>query len=99
MTRPVEKIFDEMTGKWMTAGQIRRQRENDLVWGDMFAKLQEFQKSHGHASVLRSDPDTSLSLWVHAQRNRNSRGTTEWGIPPRHGALWSVERSFATSRA
>jgi hypothetical protein len=74
MTRKAKQFLDEESGKFLTQGQIKRQRELDREWKNMYERLKAFHKTSGHSNVLRSDPDKALAGWVHGQRNRYSKG-------------------------
>ena len=50
-----------------TLGYIRN-------WDTQYQSLVEFYHLNGHSSVLRSDPDKSLSGWVKRQRNNRKEG-------------------------
>ena len=43
-------------------------------WGDQYQSLVDFYHLNGHSSVLRSDPDKTLSGWVKRQRNNRKEG-------------------------
>jgi hypothetical protein len=74
MTRKAKRVLDQESGKFLTAGEIKRQRKHERDWDIMYERLKAFYKARGHSNVIRSDPDKALSGWVHGQRNRYSTG-------------------------
>ena len=75
MKRPVmverRRRLDELGFHWI---------EDGPTWEDMFARLVEFKKSHGHCSVPQNwREDRRLGKWVNTQRTQNRRGKLRAG--------------------
>jgi hypothetical protein len=63
-------------------------------WDEMFHRLLDFQKTHGHCQVpIRYKADTQLGIWVRYQRSRHTRGEMHESLFERldaEGFIWEA---------
>ena len=66
--RTISNGIDQMTP--IKKGQSEEESAcEDALWLQNYNTLVEFHAKHGHANVLRSDPNKKLSGWVKRQRD------------------------------
>lgn len=71
-----------------------RQKENDILWQNMFSRLQAYHARNGDCQVPHGCPDQKLRNWVKQQRYRYREGTL---VPQRRQQLQSLGFVFVTS--
>jgi hypothetical protein len=74
----------------------------ELRWMEQYRRLEAYVRKHGHANVPIGDPEHSLAVWVHTQRQCRKGQTPRAPLTPEKLALleklsfrWSLRGGFS----